>query len=80
MDETSSGGWADFIQKTAGQLIDRTYDVRQMELQAQGQNGTYVEGRPGVVKPVTATAGFSVSPTILVLGAVAIAAVLLLRK
>ena len=54
----------------------RPYEIRELEMTALGNRGYYREGQP----MMQGAAGFGITPTMLLLGAVAVAAVLLLRK
>lgn len=82
MDETLNTGssWQSFIQGAASKLIDRTYDVREIEMTQRGEQGYYQEGRPGTfsAKPGSMIGGLS--PTVLLIGGAAIVALLLLRR
>lgn len=76
--------WSTWIQDVGAGVVDRwanakysqPYEVEKLKLQALGDTGYYVEGRPGTAQPVRVT-GLDTS-TVLLLGA-AVVAVLMLK-
>lgn len=53
------------------------YEIEKLKLEALGTDGYYTEGQPGAGK---STAAGGISPTVLLLGGVALVAVLMLQK
>jgi len=85
--DTGGSSWSSWFQQAAGGLIDKAgtaafvkpYDVKELELSALGQGGYYREGQAGA-RPAAAPAGFAITPTMMLIGAAAVAALFLLRK
>lgn len=86
-DQASTGDWSSWIQGVASGVIDKAatakwvqpYNTEQMRLQALGQAGLgyYTEGqRQGQIAPVV---GISTN-TLLIIGGVAVVALLLVKR
>lgn len=80
--------WSDFLQDAGKTVISKwsdkeftqDYEIERLRLQALGQNGYYNEGQPGtgrVQAPETMLGGVTMSPGLLIGGAVLLVAVLL---
>lgn len=69
--------WGDWTQQVAGSLINKAsdnkwiqpYEIQKMQLQALGQLGMYQEGQASVT---AGRQGLTISPTLLLIGAVAV--------
>lgn len=75
--------WSEWIQNIGGNLIDKAatarfvqpYELQKLELEALGQGGYYREGQAGTSND--RAAGQGINPTVLLIGGVLLAFVLL---
>jgi hypothetical protein len=73
--------WGDWAQQVAGSLINKAsdkewvqpYEIQKMQLQALGQLGMYNEGQASLTAN---RQGLTISPTLLLIGAVALIVVM----
>lgn len=81
----STGDWSTWFQgvssdiasKWASKEFSPSFEQQQMQLAALGQNGYYIEGRPGASGTWAASQG-GMSPTMLMVGAAAALLVVML--
>lgn len=83
--DTAGDSWSSFFQKVgldvatkaANAAYVRPYDIAELEIKALGSTGYYTEGQAGTRNTAAGMGG--ISPTVLVLGGVALLAVFLLK-
>lgn len=76
--------WATWVQDVAGGVISKAadakyvqpYEVQKLQLQALGEMGPYIEGRPGTVQQQT---GINLSGSTLLLIGFGVLAVMMMR-